>query len=1009
MLKRFTSRLETLYGDAEDYRRARALWAVFLILSIGVTVYFISLLLALPLGAALDPVVFAIALAMAVAILGGGIWMLFQGRLRLAAWIQAGGFWAMTVLSALSIGITRGALVSILTFMAMAALFLERGHMLVLTALYTLALLVVGLMQWLGLPFVPPVETGELIQDGGAAILGALISGVTLATLASQLSEAVRTSQTRARSLEALIKVGQTASSTLHLDEMLGATVERIQSEFGLNGVQIFLLEKDGDQASLRAGTAGSDQTPMVAVDLESAVGQAIKFGRPVILEDATRQPDRLRYHDLLPGTRSQAVIPMKVGSKVVGSLGVQAAAPGAFSQADVDIFQTLANQIAVTVETVQAFASEATVLETTSPLFRAMYDIGRATSPHEIVDALREYILQDIDRISLVQIGFGPIGEPLIETTTWDRDEVAVEAVFPAEVRQLVGNKRLVFSDVADMGEAEASLKAYAEKVLQARSLAIFPLIGRDRTAGYLVTASREPRAYSEHEVYSLGMLTGQVAVILENLSLLDAFSSQTARMSLISEISRSITGTIELDELGQLIVGSMEQLLPLTHLSVALHEPGKQNVELITLHGPQLPQEVALAGTRIEQAMTGRRAVQVNDVSEYPDGDLWSVAGVRSLIVAPVTVHERQLGTLNVGAAEMGGFTLGDVALCRQVATQLAASLENKRLVDRLQAALEETSTLYSTSLAMNAAQSVEEVYDTALGEIAHLSRGDRIVLYLGGPDPHGTLQHIEAVATWQEGKTIVDAETRRYPLDTAPILSQFPQSRGDLVFNNIRTDRRLDEQLRASYAEAGVNALMMVPLATGATWLGAVLAEALQGQTFDSEQVRLCRNVADQAALAIDSHLLLNYAQRMAGRETALREITERIRAADKVDAVLQIAADDMTRLVGGSIGELNPDEQELVESISNQVALAVENLNLIESTRRTAFREQLVSELTAQLQRTGSVEDVLAITARTLQSVLTDYDITLRLAPQAHGVGLQPGPDMPGEGVDDSQTA
>jgi GAF domain-containing protein len=204
----------------------------------------------------------------------------------------------------------------------------------------------------------------------------------------------------------------------------------------------------------------------------------------------------------------------------------------------------------------------------------------------------------------------------------------------------------------------------------------------------------------------------------------------------------------------------------------------------------------------------------------------------------------------------------------------------------------------------------------------------------------------------------------------------------------------------------------------------WLGALLIEAHQGQTFTGEQARLCRNMADQAALVIDSHLLLKLTRQAALREQALRETIERIRDADSAEKVLHIAAEELSEVFDVPAEQLKitegypapPEdktlstaEQELIEDVADQVALAIENIKLVEATKKRTLREQIVSDITARLQHTASVDDVLETAVRTLHTMLGDYDVTLRLAPQVRSAAHRPAPDSQDDGVVDAEAA
>jgi GAF domain-containing protein len=452
--------------------------------------------------------------------------------------------------------------------------------------------------------------------------------------------------------------------------------------------------------------------------------------------------------------------------------------------------------------------------------------------------------------------------------------------------------------------------------------------------------------------------------------------------------------------------VADTLAQALPVAHLSIML-PVGSDRLKTITLRGRPMPDVEEVSGTCLENTVRGGANMVHQDVGQEDEfcRSRWGSFGVKGLIVAPLRAHEERFGTFNVGLEVGNQITRDEVLFCQQIASQVAVALENIRLIERLQESLDETTALYGISLAISAAQTLEEVCATALSETAHFSQADHAALYLAGPDPLKEVEYVEQMGVWATGQVVPETGALRQPLSDVPILGQFPGTHASLVFNEVLIDPRVDIRSRAKLAEAGANALLIMPLYAGGIWLGALVLEARRGQTFSEEQVRLCRNVADQAAQAIYSHQLLHSSQQAARREHALREIIERIREAQDVESVLRIASEELAEMLGDLAplydsgrekistapledlkrqGTLSAEQRLIVESVVDQVELTIENLNLLERTRRTALREQLVNEVTAQLQRSLNVDQILEATVRTLQNVLTDYDITLRLA-------------------------
>ena len=76
-------------------------------------------------------------------------------------------------------------------------------------------------------------------------------------------------------------------------------------------------------------------------------------------------------------------------------------------------------------------------------------------------------------------------------------------------------------------------------------------------------------------------------------------------------------------------------------------------------------------------------------------------------------------------------------------------------------------------------------------------------------------------------------------------------------------------------------------------------------------------------------------------------------------------------------------LAPEDADLVEAVAERFGLAVESTRLYEESRRVAQRETMLNEIGSRLQRSNSVEAVLAEAARGLQSSLGANRVAIRL--------------------------
>ena len=169
--------------------------------------------------------------------------------------------------------------------------------------------------------------------------------------------------EARTQQLEAAAEVGRAATSILSMDELLTRTVGLIRDRFGYYHVSIFLLDEDHRWAVLQEATSevGAQlkaRGHRLAVGSNSLIGWVTANRRPRIALDVAT--DDVHFHnELLPDTRSEAALPLRVGERVIGALDVQSRALNAFNPSDIDVLQVLADQIAIALENGRLFARQ--------------------------------------------------------------------------------------------------------------------------------------------------------------------------------------------------------------------------------------------------------------------------------------------------------------------------------------------------------------------------------------------------------------------------------------------------------------------------------------------------------------------------------------------------------------------------------------------------------------------------------------------------------------------------
>lgn len=185
--------------------------------------------------------------------------------------------------------------------------------------------------------------------------------------LETRVKERTADLEKRAVQLQAVSSVANAIASVQDMDTLLPAITNLVSEQFGFYHAGIFLVDEKNEYAVLRAANSEGgkrmlDRQHKLPLNTNSMVGFATSLGQPRVTLDVGVDSVYFSNPDL-PNTRSEMVLPLRVGNRVIGALDVQSTTKNAFTQDDIEVLAILADQIAIAIENARLFSDAKSAL----------------------------------------------------------------------------------------------------------------------------------------------------------------------------------------------------------------------------------------------------------------------------------------------------------------------------------------------------------------------------------------------------------------------------------------------------------------------------------------------------------------------------------------------------------------------------------------------------------------------------------------------------------------------
>lgn len=359
-------------------------------------------------------------------------------------------------------------------------------------------------------------ELAELADD--LNLMTANLSGL-INDLEKKVEERTSEVTKNAEQLRAASYIARQTADVQDLSAILDIVVHLVTDQFGYYHAGIFLMNETAEEVILQAASSAGGQRMVergysVATGSPGVIGYVAAQKRARIALDVG--PDAVFFNNPdLPMTRSEIALPLVIRSKLLGVLDIHSDQTRAFNPQDIDILQTLADQVAVAIDNA-----------------RLLGDTQAALMQLEAVSTIRtrEAWNQKLQEQSRA-FTYTPLG---------------LRAEGPSA------------------GEDEENLKA--------------PIILRGHKIGAITLKRKDNANWSKLDADLINEVASQVALAADNLRLLEDAQQRARQEQTIGELATRFSQSLDIDSLLQSAARELGQLPDIAEVSVFIGQLPEQ-----------------------------------------------------------------------------------------------------------------------------------------------------------------------------------------------------------------------------------------------------------------------------------------------------------------------------------------------------------------------------------------------------------------------------------------------
>jgi len=696
-------------------------------------------------------------------------------------------------------------------------------------------------------------------------------------------------SRQRTQRAETLRRISSLASSNATLSEVLAFSINELSLLLHADVGGLFLV----DQVSMKLEWKPDSKFGQWKLNLNEGelslsssdfIGTVTHTKEPLLIGkfDETK-PIPNFYQNIVDRCNFQSaiVVPMIVKNQGIGEIWFGSHTLSFFDQGDIQLILSAANQLAYVVDqanlsmqTLEAINEKMEQDKLIDELKKINLFSQKITSlrPGLILKELLEELMEFVPSADAGWIGMWNKHDQSIKPEHFNNHSESllqihfVSPSLPVEIWE--HQKTIVLNDMnfpmsyrLTESEAIQYLRATQNQIPSACLQA--PLISSNQCIGVLVLEIfNKEKAFSDEDVSITLSLLQQANLALANADLFITSEKHSERLKILSDLSKSISASLNRQELQDSILNQLRQLID--YQTATLWEKEKDHLRIIAADGfadqeDRTGLKVQINDSLLFQEMFNtKKSVVIADIREDERFPSFMEIENLSWLGIPLISKKEVIGVIALEKKEKDYYKEELVQLAEAFASQAAIALDNASLYQdslrrgsELDERAQKLTWLNQFSSEVNRSLEISHITKLTADYVSNIINCEMISIFLlrGNGDIRLSFQK----PAFENYSDII--------VNQQPLFENLIQSRGISHIQEIAEEKDIDSSLHQYFSQRGTKSVLLIPLCSSDRVFGWIGLESPTSRRFLHNETELALTIANQASLAINNAYLLS----------------------------------------------------------------------------------------------------------------------------------------------------